>query len=342
MRNSNNSKNTICLYAPVSNLDLFRTVGFYRDDLCALQLLSKDVVATNSLRTLFANRPNLTVGYFYGKSLFAAIITKIIGGRVVMTGGADQIAPNLVRGYRLYLHRLFAFLCVIFSNKILLSCKDDIKNFKKLCFGITYLENKIKYSPHVVRPSPLPRIKKNYESEVFKAFTLCWMGSIGNVQRKGVDKAILLISILKNFGIRASLNIAGTKGPGLKYLEDLVDSLSLQDSVVFLGRISEDEKHRWLSSDAVYVQLSSHEGFGVAAAEAFFSGMVVVHSNKGGLADVIGENGVIVDIEKLENVNKFDIELFIKSYLKFKPRDDIIQSNLHLYSVENRAKSFQE
>lgn len=332
----------ICLYSPVKNLEVFSKVGFYRDDLCALKKIGNEVVATNSLKIIFNKKPKLTVGYFYGKSLFAAILTRILGGRVVLTGGGDQISPNLVHGNRLVIQRLFAFLCILFSNKILLSCVDDVKNFNKICLGLSCLKSKLEFSPHVVHPSVYQRLNNNGEKGVFKAFTICWMGSIGNVQRKGVDKSILLISMLKKKGIQASLSIAGTEGPGLKYLKDLVKEHSLQDSIEFLGQISEDEKNRWYSSDAAYLQLSTYEGFGVAAAEAFFSGMVVVHSNRGGLSDVIGENGLIVDIEKFKNINNFDIDSFYDNFLSFKPPYELIKSKLHLYSIENRAKSFQE
>ena len=38
----------------------------------------------------------------------------------------------------------------------------------------------------------------------------------------------------------------------------------------FVGAISEQEKNRKYMEPGVYLQLSEHEGFGVAAAETFF------------------------------------------------------------------------
>ena len=141
-----------CLYSNISDLVLFERVGFYRDDVAALRLGSSHVLATNSLRDLLRFRPKLVVSYFYSKSLLTAILCRLIGARIIITGGADQISPVLLNGWKLQTRQLIAFLCLIFAHRIYLSCSDDVVNFERLSFNFGFLKNKLKLVNHVVVP----------------------------------------------------------------------------------------------------------------------------------------------------------------------------------------------
>ena len=330
----------VCLYSSVPDKKLFSRVGFYRDDITALSLRGEKVLATNSLQDLLEFKPGLVVGYFFSKSILAASLGRLFGARVVLTGGADQISPALLSGYRLFVHRAMAILCLLLAHRILLSCTDDVKNFRKLCFGIRSLRKKIELANHIVVPAPLPRVVRVPVEGEFHAFTLCWMGSEGNVRRKGVDKAIWLIAKLRDLGVDALLDVAGTDGPGKKFLEDLTLELGVTKYVRFLGAISEEEKNDRFSHGSVYVQLSEHEGFGVAAAEAFFSGMIVVHSNKGGLGDVIGGLGLVLDPTAIEQKNSDWVRDFYANFLQYRINPDFLEKNLQKYSIKIRSDAF--
>jgi len=327
----------VCLYSSVPDKELFSRVGFYRDDIKALSLRGEEVLATNSLQDLLEFKPGLVVGYFFSKSILAALLGRLIGARVVLTGGADQISPALLFGYRLFVHRAMAVLCLLLAHRILLSCTDDLMNFRKLSFGIRALQKKIELANHVVVPAPLPRVVRVPVEGEFHAFTLCWMGSERNVRRKGVDKAIWLIAKLRALGVDARLNVAGTDGPGKKFLEDVTLDLGVTEYVHFLGAISEDEKNHRFSNGSIYVQLSEHEGFGVAAAEALFSGMIVVHSNKGGLGDVIGEHGLVVDPAVIEQGDSAWVRDFYADFLRYRINPDFLEKNLQKYSIGMRS-----
>ena len=331
-----------CLYSNVSDKELFCRVGFYRDDINALQLKFDNVIATNSLAELYKYRPNLVVSYFYSKSLFVAMICRAIGCKVVITGGADQISPLMLKGWRLQIRRASAFACLLFADRVLLSCSEDIANFTKLCFGFHFLLRKLHQVNHVVTPSPMPRSLVGDRSNLFSAFTLCWMGTESNVRRKGVDRSIRLIALLRRIGVDASLDIAGTSGPGRALIENLSADLGVTEYVRFFGPISEDEKNCRFAQGRIYIQLSEYEGFGVAAAEAFFSGMIVVHSNKGGLRDVIGELGVIVNVDMIDDSNLIAVREFYSQFLRYKVDFKFLNKNLDKYSTQIRANAFFE
>lgn len=330
----------ICLYSSVDSKELFERVGFYRDDVHALSLRKDNVLATNSLWDLLRFRPRLVVGYFFSKSILAALLGRVVGARVILTGGADQISPVLSSGLKLFVRRVMAFLGLCLSHRILLSCTDDVANFKKLCFRIRTLEEKLELVNHVVLASPDREYCQAARSRSFHAITLCWMGAEANVRRKGVDKAIRLVAQLLNIGVDARLDIAGTDGPGRVYLERLAEELKVSDRIKYLGAISEEEKYSLFRRRPVYLQLSSHEGFGVAAAEAFFSGMIVVHSNMGGLRDVIAERGIIFPLTLETQDEVAYISDFYKKYLSFEADLDFLKSNIGNYSLKMRSDAF--
>jgi glycosyltransferase involved in cell wall biosynthesis len=330
------SKERICLYSNLSDRSLFERVGFYRDDIEALRMSGADVLATCSLIDIIIFRPKMIVAYFYSKSVIAAVIGRAIGAKVILTGGADQISPILTTGLQLIIRQLLAFLCLIFSHRILVSCTDDFDSFRNLCFSFNSLKRKIERVNHAVT---VASVSKNNEINIthkINAFTICWMGAESNVKRKGVDKAIKLISLLTRIGINAHLNIAGTDGPGRSLVEKLVLQHNLSDRVHLLGSISEEEKYRRFVDDDIYLQLSVHEGFGVAAAEALFSGMIVVHSNKGGLKDIIGDHGIIIDFSMIDKEDIASIKEFYSDLIKFRVDQQWLTSEIHKYSIRAR------
>jgi glycosyltransferase involved in cell wall biosynthesis len=329
----------IFLFSAVSDEKLFSRVGFYRDDIAALGLNGDMVCATNSIRKLCNEKADLVVCYFYSKSFLPGFISRIKGARVIFTGGADQISPLLESGYALNVRRVVAFFCLLISHKVLVSCKDDYVNFKRLSFGVSFLGQKIKLVPHVVVPSQIDRHKRKGVN-TFEAFTLVWMGTISNVKRKGVDRAISLISILRGRGIDATLKIAGTPGPGTNYLRELASELAIAEHIYFLGLISEKEKNQIFATCDVYLQLSEYEGFGVAAAEAFFSGVTVAHSNVGGLKDVIGNYGIILPLSAIDRNDDEVIENFYSDYLSFVPNKEYLLSEVKNYSISARSRQF--
>ena len=332
----------ICLYSAVSDDALFERVGFYRDDLAALATRSSDVRPIRRFSDIWRLRPSVLVGYFYSASLVAALIGRLVGARVVLTGGADQVSPVLKHGLRLVAHRFLAFLCLCFAHKVVLSCGDDFREFRRIAVGQRRLIRKISLAPHVVRPSAGAAIAKRQVVGEFHAFTICWLGSVENVSRKGVDRAVRLIAALRSIGVDATLDIAGTPGTGLSFLELLVEQLDLRSSVRFLGAISEEAKNGRFSRGAVYLQLSEYEGFGVAAAEAFLSGMIVVHTNRGGLREVIGHAGMVVDIDELLRGGAEALRQFYRSYLDFPVDHEAIAVQTQLYSIDARARNLLE
>lgn len=75
-------------------------------------------------------------------------------------------------------------------------------------------------------------------------------------------------------------------------LEAQARSLGVAERVRFLGR--RNDIAALLKTADIYVHPSAFEGFGIAAAEAMASGKPIVASNVPGLADVVGDAGILV------------------------------------------------
>jgi glycosyltransferase involved in cell wall biosynthesis len=130
------------------------------------------------------------------------------------------------------------------------------------------------------RPTPLPR------NEVPK---ILFTGRL--IERKGVEYLIKAMPLILSQR-PAILQITGN-GDQRKNLEHLANSLGLQDSVQFLGFVTNQQLDELYAECDIYVNPSivdsrgDTEGLGVTALEAFAHGRPVVASAVGGITDVV-------------------------------------------------------
>jgi glycosyltransferase involved in cell wall biosynthesis len=81
-----------------------------------------------------------------------------------------------------------------------------------------------------------------------------------------------------------------------KWLDDAADELraSAPDNVEFTGFLDDEGLLDWYRRAAAYVQVSRHEGFGMAVAEAMLAGCVPVVMDVTAMPEVVGDAGVLV------------------------------------------------
>ena len=137
---------------------------------------------------------------------------------------------------------------------------------------------------------------------------------------------VTLFHALKQIG-GAHLLLAGD-GELRPRLMRLAQELGLSSRIHFLGR--RDDIPQLLKMADVYAHSSHSEGFGIAALEAMAAGVPVVVSNLPGLAEVVGQAGILVppgDSEAMANALKQVLgEAFIRGTAArpgiFHPEDD--------------------
>lgn len=99
------------------------------------------------------------------------------------------------------------------------------------------------------------------------------------------------------------------QGPEREAAEDLVETLGIQDKVIFLGQSNEVDKILCFSD--LFLLPSEKESFGLAALEAMVHGVPVISSNAGGLTEVNkqGVSGYLCDIGDVDAMAEKAIEI---------------------------------
>jgi glycosyltransferase involved in cell wall biosynthesis len=120
------------------------------------------------------------------------------------------------------------------------------------------------------------------------------IGAVGRLAPvKGHEYLIAAVKHLQDRGIAVRAEIVGS-GPRRAQLEQLAERLGVIESLAFLGWREDVRAHHahW----DVFVAPSLYEGFGLATLEAMGSGLPVVASAVGGLAELVedGTTGFLV------------------------------------------------
>lgn len=84
----------------------------------------------------------------------------------------------------------------------------------------------------------------------------------------------------------------------------LVCELGLEKEVIFTGWIPEEDKPALYSGALAFVFPSLYEGFGLPVLEAMTCGTPVIASDRTSLPEVVGEGGILVDPEDVEEIAK--------------------------------------
>ncbi|MBX8631949.1 MAG: glycosyltransferase family 4 protein [Thermoplasmata archaeon YP2-bin.285] len=106
------------------------------------------------------------------------------------------------------------------------------------------------------------------------------------VSTKGIER---LVEACIQYGI--PLKIAGT-GPLMMRLKK---ASSGNGNIELLGHVSEEEKEHLLSTCSYFVMPSLQEAFGIAILEAMAHGKAVIAGNVGGVSEVVGNAGMLID-----------------------------------------------
>lgn len=305
----------VLFYSSVSDKDLFRITGFYRTDIQILEDLGYKVILSNSFKDFFIFwKYDISFIYFWTKGLIPAGISKLVHKKVIFTGGMDNLDLEYNNSILNYNIKKFIFkLCTIFSDANIIVSNADLNNINNTKYKI----KNIYLIPHVIEFK-----KYKYDNTLKNNIitTIVWMGSKGNVLRKGVDKILYIYKEFLNYNNNYTVVIIGSKGEGTKYLEEISKKMGIFYKVKFTGRIKEEEKIKYLRTSKFYFQLSEYEGFGIAAIEALAAGNIVIHSGKGGLKDALGPYGV--KVKDRMNYNEIacllrDIDNKYKEYFDF-------------------------
>lgn len=329
--NNPSSGINILLYAPVIDQSMLKQ-GFYLAETNGLMKdrRIKSVRVTNKLRQLIFGDHDAVITYFYSYSAFAAIISFMRRKAIIATGGGEQIIRSMAPNFIVYLIRIILFITtLLFVKKVFATSSTDYFHMKRIA---PFRSSNIEISFH---GTPLA---DNINLDLFSDFrdsfhfvTICGMDTVENVKRKGIFRAIRLISKLRSIGYDATLTIIGRTTRADIVFEE-ARRLNCESAIFTTGYISEEMKFSILRSCRYYIQLSEYEGFGIGALEALASGCIVIHSGQGGLQDSIADYGIVL---KDHDIDNFDISM-IDVQRVYGPEQ--ISGHLAMFSEIGRAK----
>ena len=98
-----------------------------------------------------------------------------------------------------------------------------------------------------------------------------------------------------------------------RFLETEVRRLNLKQCVTFLGHVSEEKRLEALATCSMVVVPSTCEPFSLVALEAMAAGKPLIATNAGGIPDVVGDSGILVDPRNVEQIAESVIRLLTAS-----------------------------
>jgi len=236
----------------------------------------------NYILKLVRKMPNCKVVYVWFASwvsLFAVVLSKIFGKKtIIITGGYDCVyLPEIGYGARTnlvqYLPARFVYNHADFVIPFSRDGKKNImemshpKNLETIYLGID-----------IGKLSP----RSQKENVAITVARISWK----NVYRKGVETFIRAAEHIPEI---PCIVIGRFTDDSITYLKSIAPS-----NVKFTGYVTDEKLVQWYQMAKVYVQISAHEGFGMAMAEAMACSAIPVVTRRGAIPEVVGDTGFYV------------------------------------------------
>ena len=297
------SKNfRVCFFAHVKDKKLFEIVDFYRNDIRILKELGFNVIIANR----FVDIPfgcDLYFVWFWSWGWEPLIKAKLSKKPIIITGGLPYQAPREF-GYfrRSFLIQKASVLTMKLADMNLAISTIELEGFHSLgIFNSCLVPLGIDTEYYTL--GDLPFESRNIILSI--SHLNRW-----NVRRKKLDLVIKAFPYVLEQVPNVKLVIAGTKEKGFEDLKLLAESLHVDKYVEFPGRVSTEEKLKLYQKAKVFVQPSVFEAFGLAQAEAMSCGVPVVTSRAGALNEVVGEAGILMEIDDPEEIARCITKLY--------------------------------
>lgn len=142
---------------------------------------------------------------------------------------------------------------------------------------------------------------------------------------------------------KSTLMIIG-EGPKEDELKKKVFKLGLEKSVIFTGKISPTDIHKYYQSADIFVLPSYGEGLPLSVLEAMSCGIPVIASNVGGIPEVVkeGENGFIIPQKNEEILNEKLMVLIKDINLRKKFAENALKTIKQSFNVNNKTQKLIE
>lgn len=147
-------------------------------------------------------------------------------------------------------------------------------------------------------------------AESYPTITRPFILFVGRIQpRKNLHRLVQALHAAKQRGLAQCLVVVGKEGWSTTDVFTNVKALGLQDDVHFLGGVPMADVPLLMNGADFLAIPSIGEGFGIPALEAMACGTPVLGGYSGGLPEVIGEAGLLVDPLDVEAITEALLQL---------------------------------
>jgi glycosyltransferase involved in cell wall biosynthesis len=267
--------------------------------------------------------------YFYPDGVAAVMLGRYFNKPVVITARGTDI--NLLPKYRLP-RRMIRWAAEHAAGMITVSnaLKDEIVSLGIDAARITPLRNGVDLE--LFKPGDRAALRAELDMQGFT------MVSVGHLQpHKGHELIIQALPMLPD----VCLYIVG-RGPDRQKLEDLAQTLKVQERVRFAGSLPQSELKRYYGGADALVLASTREGWANVLLEAMACGTPVIASNVCGTPEVVAapEAGVLMSertpqglIEAMRRLRaEYPSREATRRYAERHSWDDTTQGQLELFS----------
>ena len=322
----------VCFFSTVPKEKLIFE-NYSIQDLRILSELGFEIIICNS----FFKIPlycDLYFSWWASGSFLPLIKAKISGKPIITIAGGNEVMfykdsiTNEPAGYLKYpiWKQLLIKLTLKFSNEVVVVSGFMLSNTKKLgALNLNLIHNCVDTNTFYKQ---LP--SNDYIISIFKIDKNTVKLKRGEVFIKSIKE------VVKYFPNQKFL-IIGKKGDDFSRIFNLVNKLKLNNNIEFTDEIDNLSVMKLVSRSKLYVQISDTETFSLSIAEAMSCEVPVLVSKCGAIPEIVGEKGIYVDHNCVQNVSKEVINFLNLSKIKqlelgTQLRDRIIDK----FSYENR------
>lgn len=240
--------------------------------------------------------PSGPAGNYISKKYGIPNVLSIHGGDIF--DPSKSLSPHKTFGLKQTVRKMLS------SADTVVAQSTDTKSNALNYYG---LKRNIEIVPLGIKPLTKYNVTKKEMGVDENQFLFSTIGRL--VRRKNIED---LLNIIKEVIVDypAQLVIMGD-GPEKEKINSKIIELGIQKNVRLLGRVSEEDKLKYLSISDLYLSTAIHEGFGIVFLEAMDFGVPVVCYNRGGQVDFLKDSitGRLINLNDSESFKDAVIEL---------------------------------
>lgn len=265
-------------FVRVQDPRLLAVVGFYRDDMRALEELGYELKPVTRVRDLLRLDADVIYAWWFGFGVFAMLWARLRGKPAILIGTAHSTDGRDLDAWP-WPKRLLMKLALRLATRTVFISEADFRRIGRAKANRpAVIHCAVDLETH--RPSDVPR------RPIVVAISHL---TRTNVARKMVLESLDAFALFHKTHPAYRMILAGQHGDALDLVRAKIAALGIDGVVELPGRVSFERKLELLQTATAYLQPSRCEGFGLAILEAEACGCPVVTNHEPCIVEISGD-----------------------------------------------------